>query len=1643
MGTVTSKKEVVFMIKQILRRTFCAVLAIALVLTTMSAAGVMTASANVRSTTGATTSNVTFIVPEVIYLKPTWDSYYQSTQSALQIFVNNTLDSSGNISLERTENSKGVMYFNYAYATSVAISFEWLNDEGKTVHDGTVTFGDGISRMAGTTYTATPSNSAIQITAGTSCTMTAAQTGAYLRWTAAYTDTQDNLQKTATAYTYVYKPYVQPVGVGIRCQNDRGSNHYGSILAWVSGVHDTISADGEWYPNANQDRYLLPISSSISSSMSVGHSMYAQIPARFTTDCGNKNPDVWINNASSPLYVPDKSMRHLNHNGGAHSSGDDAFSALEFSPTAALTVDTSRYGNLNQIPNLNIGLMVTDDEDSGNSGAWFISDYRGSAASNYSKDIQKNSTSNAQTLWDQYGTASSTVTLLDYKGTPSSPEGGAEGDGLKSIVRWNRSFNSATSSGLFMAGAGYYNHASGDTIWDVAELRTQITFYDKTALRNAVLNAIKFSAMFNTNFYSATSTEWKNYANLFAAASMSLTKVDGSFYATATVNNTTQSYSSPDAMATALNNAVTVLAGGAGRPTHTATQTLVGVEELSNGSYKCVAISEGSSQQTSVQFTTFEKVTFSKDTVDGFTFLGLVATSAPQSAAVGSVLSKLPTFTTAAVGATINSSGSVIYNHASNTGTDGNGNLYYTYYFKVNHYTVNFSANGGTGTMEPQEFTYNVWQNLSKNTFTRRAYTFLGWAPTGEGIVQYTDEQNVRNLAKSGSRTLFAAWEPTQYTITYDAGGGSLLGTYTTNYNIETNIGLPDAVKPGYTLYGWKGDGTDGWGDMIYLLTDSISGKYNNVTLRAVWVPISYQVVFNGNGATSGSMSNQSFTYEEEKALTANAYQRTGYSFAGWALTSNATQTTFKDKAVVGYLSTEPNSIVTLYAVWVPENYTLVYNPQGGTIRDAASSYTTRYVIADGVNLPAQVVKTGYIFNGWKPVNDVGNWKTSQNYTGTLTGMYGSATLDAQWSLETYTISYVLDGGLITSASGTFTTEYNIDSSVTLPAAEKTGYRLSGWMSDGAGNWGQNLYVTGGAGAGRYGTVSMTAQWIGITYDIAFSGNGSTGGVMYNLDAQYDVPITLPANEFSRNGYSFLGWSTSNNSVTAKYSDGATVSNLTTKQGETVTLYAVWDKLNYTITYALSIGKITAAGTEQYTATDALALAVAECRGYTFKGWTPAQSVGSWQALVLYSGRIEAGNYGTVTLNAQWEKNVYAIRYDAVGGKMSGNYTTEYSVGDTIVLPTVSKNGYAFEGWQASDAWDNIRITTGVVPSNLIGDVVLQAVWVQRVYTVRYNANQGTGSMEEQTMQFDTEETLRVNTFERLGYAFSGWALTSDATTATFGNAAPVYNLSEEDNGIVDLYAIWLARAFTITYNLNGGTSQTPIFDSSATMDADPVTLRNCPVTTAEIGGVPYEFCGWAYSKAEADAGTVSYENKASFAVNTDVLGKAQVNWQPAKPIITLYAVWKSIQVSLQPGVATRTVVDTESKLIYGLSERVSKDDLCDNLLRVNGKGSLQVEYQGYVGTGSIVHVYNSQNQEVETYKIIIFGDLDGDGQITTEDIRMVKGHYAGTMEITDPYRLMAGDLNGDGDLTLDDTILMKSVINGVQEYDQADRKVV
>jgi hypothetical protein len=179
------------------------------------------------------------------------------------------------------------------------------------------------------------------------------------------------------------------------------------------------------------------------------------------------------------------------------------------------------------------------------------------------------------------------------------------------------------------------------------------------------------------------------------------------------------------------------------------------------------------------------------------------------------------------------------------------------------------------------------------------------------------NEWNFNVDVVTGNISLYVKWTLNTYTVVFDPNGGT--GSMTNQpftYGTAQNLTNNAFTRSGFSFTGWamSPNGTAAYtnGQSVINLTATANGT---VTLYAVWTANTYIVVFNSSGG-AGSMTNQTFTYGTAQNLTNNAFTRSGYSFAGWAVTSGGTTAAYANGQSVSNLTATANGTVTLYAVW-------------------------------------------------------------------------------------------------------------------------------------------------------------------------------------------------------------------------------------------------------------------------------------------------------------------------------------------------------------------------------------------------------------------------------------------------------------------------------------------------------------------------------------------------------------------------------------------------------------------------------------------------------------------------------------------------------------------------------------------------------
>ena len=201
---------------------------------------------------------------------------------------------------------------------------------------------------------------------------------------------------------------------------------------------------------------------------------------------------------------------------------------------------------------------------------------------------------------------------------------------------------------------------------------------------------------------------------------------------------------------------------------------------------------------------------------------------------------------------------------------------------------------------------------LTRNAYTRTGYIFAGWARDPiSGVVDFTNGEKVLKYYETDNYVmeLFAVWVPIEYKITYKNLTAAEAELMQQTYTIENTVYLPECMRDGFDFGGWYSDGA------FKKPVETISGMGAR-TVYAKWTAHKYTVVFDGNGADKGTMKDQPMVFGTARALTRNAYTRTGYTFLGWSGDPNAVEAQYKNSDKLQNLTDKDGGIVTLYAVW-------------------------------------------------------------------------------------------------------------------------------------------------------------------------------------------------------------------------------------------------------------------------------------------------------------------------------------------------------------------------------------------------------------------------------------------------------------------------------------------------------------------------------------------------------------------------------------------------------------------------------------------------------------------------------------------------------------------------------------------------------
>ena len=696
------------------------------------------------------------------------------------------------------------------------------------------------------------------------------------------------------------------------------------------------------------------------------------------------------------------------------------------------------------------------------------------------------------------------------------------------------------------------------------------------------------------------------------------------------------------------------------------------------------------------------------------------------------------------------------------------------------------------------------------------------------GIVYWNPIENENN-----GLTVYGSWTVAQFQAAFKPGYESVTvvgvekdaetSLYTLPYTMNDGITIPNVdptefvdEKQGRTAVfsGWKvaeADVSGNWiiGERFDAGQMLESGRCGNVTFEAVWSS-RYQIqYFMEDGSTAYEGVDTKYTSYVGEASNIQLFTPEGTEdgdriFIGWKLLQ-----TEQPEGVTGWtpgvLYKNPvtgiscTGNVQLVAQW-GKSYTISY--KNGEADLLAEQYAEggEYQFHEAPTAPE-----GYRFDCWKVTGvaeDAEGWALEQTYAAgekldnTQAHYKGDVTLSAQWRKATYTISFVLEGGITSEGKDTIDPiVYELGSTITMPH-DLTKEETSGFewvVSYAEFNTDPNCFwkedrsyepkkvLT--ADEFFYGNVTLTARWTVKTYTIFYYPNGGTMS-FDDTDGKYMRQFTkaggLTFADAVKPGYTLTGWvqdqNLSDNTFfgTTPYAPGQKVED---PVGD-VHMTAQWEVKEYEIRFHYDDAEpgTDPIFTQTYTVESKDPLhALPTPTGYDVTGWKTGDTVdaeGNWTANTDYAvGTVLTGMYGDVDLYCTRNAKRYNISY--MNGEKpveSGTYTIEDEVIIRGAPVANAKEGKAqfFTGWTAAPEEASNGWTSGgtynpgdKVGPGAYGDVTLTAGFEFRTLTL---SARSAGSNKEK--QYHVEYGYNGKSFEDYFYesyeapSRKGWTLT-------------------------------------------------------------------------------------------------------------------------------------------------------------------------------------------------------------------------------------------------------------------------------------------
>ena len=414
-------------------------------------------------------------------------------------------------------------------------------------------------------------------------------------------------------------------------------------------------------------------------------------------------------------------------------------------------------------------------------------------------------------------------------------------------------------------------------------------------------------------------------------------------------------------------------------------------------------------------------------------------------------------------------------------------------------------------------------------------------------------------------------------------------------------------------------------------------------------------VTFDANGGSVSTTSKK--VYINTPYGTLPTPTRSGYIFAGW-YTAKSGGTKITSTTNVTLTANQ-----TLYANWTANTtYTVSYNANGGS--GAPSSQTKTH----GVSLTLSSTKPtreGYTFKGWATsANGSVAYAAGASYTAN-----SNATLYAVWQANTYTVTFIANGGSVSPISKTVTYGEKYG---TLPTPTKEGYTFDGWYLLQF-DYPEDPLIVSSTVFEETNDCTLYAHWTAnTTYTVSYNANGGSGAPSSQTKT-HGKSLTLSSTKPTRKGYTFKGWATSANGSVA-YAAGASYT-----ANSNATLYAVWQANTYTVTFDANGGTTSMASKSVTYGQTYSFYHSAERNGYVFDGWYSSATGGT-----KVTGSTTVTTAQNHTLYAHWTQVVPVERIELNHTELTVR-VGEWLNSLLIATSYPSNATYKYVSWSSSD----------------------------------------------------------------------------------------------------------------------------------------------------------------------------------------------------------------------------------------------------------------------------------------------------------------------------------------------------------------------